>query len=244
MGTKVIVRPQRWLPLLCALTLSAWVVGHAHAMHPADFPHQHGAQVAPEPEKLAPPPAELPQHAPEAWNYVQRYYGALGGLGGAVLANGSQLAEGLGEGGGLELLVGWRLNRWVALDIAWAMSFHATQGDEGFEVASAVLSSFTGWVRVYLAPPGRFEPYVGVGASLVTANGGPQSSISLMGFGGSAALGLDIHLDDWLTLGIKASHLTTFLDNQAGRLDHLPDYPAEAAFVHMLSGSAHLRFNF
>lgn len=234
----------RCVPLTMVFALLGLSAPQAMALHPADFPHQH-VEVPNESAEEHAQEESTPED--ERWVHVEpfhRYYGGVGIVGMGVLPNGTQLTEGLGAGPGFEVFAGWRFNPWIAFDFAWSTSFHATSEDEGFKIDLALMSALSGSIRIYLIEPERLEPYVAVGATLVTTSGGPQSSLSLMGVGVVGALGLDIHLNDWLTLGVKATYTGTFLDNQIDRLDHLPDYPAEATFLNLLGGATHLRLNF
>jgi opacity protein-like surface antigen len=222
-----------------ALFAACSIVGSpAHALHPTNFPHQHVEHPAPQPQ------AE-PDN-PEDASLEERFrpYAGVGLTGGSVIPSGSLLSQGLGGGGGFELFFGCRLNQWTAVDLEWTTTVHSTQGDQGFRVDSALLSTLSGILRIYMTQPHLVEPYVAVGVTLLNANGGPQSSITLMGLGFTAGLGLDINLTHDLTLGIRALYRGGFLDNRVDRFDHLPDFPDEASFMSLVMGSAHVRLSF
>ncbi len=210
----------------------------AQALHPADFPHQHVEHPEGEPPKSD----EAPDEDYEA--NVFGTYAGLGFTGGAFLENGSNLAKGISAGGGFEVFLGWRLNSWTGVELNWTTTFHPTEDEPGFKVASALVGTLSGLVRVYVLEPSTLEPYIALGPALMTANGGPQSSVSLMGVGFTGVVGLDIHMNPWLSLGLKATYLGSYVDNTETRLDYLPDFPAEATFLSMMTGSTHLRFNF
>jgi opacity protein-like surface antigen len=231
----------RWGVSLVALAALSAISDPARALHPTNFPHQHVEHPTPEPP-AAPETPEAPD--PDHIEVDTRSYIGLGLTGGGLIPDGNQLSEGLGGGGGFEVFIGWRFNRWIGVNVEWATTIHSTQGDPGFQVDSALLGALSGIVRVYMTPPQCFEPYAAFGISLLTANGGPQSSISLMGLGFTAGLGLDIHVAPDLAVGIKATYRGGFLDNSAERVDHLADFPDEASFISLVTGSTHVRLSF
>lgn len=221
------------------ILLSVWVMtGEAHALHPTNFPHQHIAHPTPD-EHEAPHSAET-----DPLERRLRAYVGVGLVGGGLIPDGAQLADGLGGGGGFELFLGGRFNQWVGADLEWTTTIHGTGGDPGFRVDAALLSTLSGLVRVYMTCPQFLEPYAAIGISLITTDGGPQSSLSIMGLGFTAGFGLDMYLTDDVVLGLKALYRGGFLDNSAERVDHLPDFPDEASFISLITGSAHVRLSF
>ena len=222
-----------------ALITCLWAVsGTAQAFHPTNFPHQHVEHPTPEPQ----PVMSVPEV--DLLGERLRAYVGIGLTGGGLIPDGNQLSEGLGAGGGFELFVGGRLNQWVGADLEWSTTIHGTEGDPGFRVDAGLLSTLSGLVRVFMTAPQVFEPYAVFGITLITADGGPQSSLSLMGLGFTAGLGLDIYLSTNVALGIKALYRGGFLDNSADRVDYLPDFPDEASFISLVTGSTHVRLSF
>ena len=221
--------------LATIVTLVVWSPD-ALALHPAPFPHKHVEEAAPRPAETR------PRREPVRPRYLPTVYAGVGLIALGVIGDEDtgSLANGIEGGGGFELFVGWRLNPWAAVDIEWFTTFHETNYT-GSNLETAMLGGLSGLVRVYILDPGEFEPYATLGLGLLLASAGQNSGGPLTGPVFSGGFGADLNLNHTITLGAKALYRGAFMDNRGGQLQGAP---TEAAFLSMVSLSAHLRLNF
>ena len=168
-----------------------------------------------------------------------------------------ELASGLKPGGGMNLYLGWRLSNWAAVDLEWFTTFHATsfpaltstaEDDEDEDkripaIENAMLSSFSGLVRIYFLNPGFFEPYAIVGASFFVLTRGLNSTDGLPGLGFCTGLGAAFNLNETMGIGARVLYRGAFFDNTEYPIP-LPGAPEQSAFINLLVMSAHVRLNF
>jgi len=179
----------------------------AQASHPAAFPHSHGAKVSPQPRTVAPRRS------------VRRVYSdGYGGvnLGASVLAGGtfSKLNSIAPAGAMLEVLSGWRMNPWVAVELSGVFAFHS---DEENTQDVALIAAGCLNAKLFLNPKWhRIEPYVLAGVGLYGAvteerNTGAlglndSESSAAVGVGVQGGVGIDIHLNPFVTVSADATY--------------------------------------
>jgi opacity protein-like surface antigen len=140
----------------------------------------------------------------------------------------------LDTGGGFDLYLGGRLNRWVGLELGWQPTFHNREVDAfGRPVGRIALQAVTLDMKIYFAR-GRVQPYFvgGAGAYLL----GDNFDVFAAGPGFQVGGGLDIWLTRHLSLGVRAQY----------RGVDLVDYdPAnDDTFISMLSAGVDLTVRF
>jgi opacity protein-like surface antigen len=212
----------------------------ATAMHPAPFTHKHFRRTSP------PPPVQHPRREVEPFvSYYSELHFGIGGGGHFSLGDGepTSISSGLGYGAGFEILLGWRMNQYLGLDLTWTSSFHRGSPEMNFD--HAMLSELAGSLRIILLPePGYFEPYaqVGLGLNLLSRDGDTRTS--LVGAGFLGGFGIDFHLNPIVTLGLRTLYRGSFVDSGQQNSSVLGSPPHESAFLNTLSISGYLALGF
>jgi opacity protein-like surface antigen len=110
----------------------------------------------------------------------------------------------LDHGGGFDLFVGARLNRWAALEFGWQATFHNPEVDDfGREVDRVGLQALTLDAKFYPVH-GRVQPYLSGGAGLYLL--GDSFSVFSEGAGFQLGGGIDFWLTRHMSLGLRAQY--------------------------------------
>jgi hypothetical protein len=145
------------------------------------------------------------------WVWVQRtnpyarphfYLGAEGQ--GVVVLGATGPRSFLDHGGGFDLFLGGRLNRWAALEFGWQATFHNPEYDVwGTRVGHVGLQALTLDVKVYPVH-GRVQPYFSGGGGLYLM--GDNFDVFAEGPGFQLGGGIDFWLSRWASLGLRAQY--------------------------------------
>jgi Outer membrane protein beta-barrel domain len=124
----------------------------------------------------------------------------------------------LDHGGGFDLFLGGRLNRWAALEFGWQPTFHNPEQDVlGRQVGRVGLQALTIDAKFYPAH-GRVQPYLSAGAGLYLL--GDNFSVFAEGPGFQVGGGIDFWLSRWASLGVRAQYRgVDMVDYDAGNDD-------------------------
>ncbi len=110
----------------------------------------------------------------------------------------------LDHGGGFDLYVGGRLNRWLALEAGWQATFHNPEVDDlGRQVDRVGLQALTLDAKFYPVH-GPVQPYFSGGAGLYLL--GDSFSVFSEGAGFQVGGGVDFWLTRHLSLGLRAQY--------------------------------------
>jgi hypothetical protein len=145
------------------------------------------------------------------WVWVQRenpyarthFYLGVAGQGVAVLGETGPRSF-LSSGGGFDLFLGLRANRWVALEAGWQPTFHNAEVDElGRTVGHIGLQALTLDVKIYPVH-GRVQPYFSVGGGAYLM--GDNFDLFAEGPGFQIGGGVDFWLSRWGSLGLRVQY--------------------------------------
>lgn len=172
-------------------------------------------------------------------------YLGVGGVGDFNIETENDLTRIMRSGGGFDLFLGFRINRYVALEIAYVGTSHAT-GDE-IALAASPGAAERGWLhgatldaKVFLIPKSRrIEPFLQVGGGGYAFVRQGYSDPDLGGGGFHLGGGVDIRFNRTIALGLRALYKGLWLDNETVW------YPATtgAFFSHVTLG-ANLQIHF
>ncbi len=173
------------------------------------------------------------------------FYLGVGGVGTFNIETDNDLTRIMRSGGGFDLFLGFRLNRYVALELAYVGTSHAT-GDE-IAMAASGGGAERGWLhgatldaKVFLIPKSRrIEPFLQVGGGGYAFVRQGYSEPDLGGGGFHLGGGVDIRFNRTVALGLRALYKGIWLDNETVW------YPATngAFFSHVTLG-ANLQLHF
>ncbi len=154
--------------------------------------------------------AARPAHAD--WVWVNRWYNpyarphfymGIEGVGVAVLNETGPRAF-LDHGGGFNLFLGGRLNRWAALEFGWQATFHNPELDVwGRPIDRVGLQALTMDFKFYPVH-GRVQPYVSGGMGLYMM--GDSFDVFAEGPGFQVGGGIDFWLSRWASLGLRVQY--------------------------------------
>jgi len=172
-------------------------------------------------------------------------YLGLGALGDFNVETENDLTRIIRSGGGFDLFLGFRVNRYFALEVGYVATIHSTD-DELVQAAShgayerGVLHGGTLDAKVFLVPTSRrIEPYVQVGGGVYTFVREGFSESELGGGGFHLGGGVDIRFNRAVAVGLRALYKGLYMDNST------PWFPAtEGAFFNQLTLGANLQLHF
>lgn len=150
-----------------------------------------------------------PAHAD--WVWVSRYnpyarphfYMGAEGQGLVVLGETGPRSF-LDHGGGFDLFLGGRINRWAALEFGWQATFHNPEQDVfGQPVGHVGLQALTLDAKFYPVH-GPVQPYFSAGGGLYLM--GDDFSVFAEGPGFQVGGGIDFWLSRWASLGLRAQY--------------------------------------
>ena len=206
--------------------------------HPAPYPHVHPRQRVVRVAPAAPPP-----------HYSDRssVYFAIGGLGNFFLSGDDDLSRVYGNGGGIDLTFGLRLNEFVAFEFGWLASFQTVETDvptRGGQVYSdirdAAIQSIYFDGKIFFVPSSdRIEPFILLGLGVYMLS--ESLDAELTGFGFQLGGGVDIRFSDLLALGVKLIYHGFYVDNSERTYTGVP---TESAFLNSISAEANVQFHF
>jgi hypothetical protein len=153
--------------------------------------------------------AARPAHAEWVWvnrvNPYARPHFYLGAEGqGLVVLGATGPRSFLDHGGGFDLFVGGRLNRWAALEFGWQATFHNPEYDVwGNRVDRVGLQALTLDGKFYPVH-GPVQPYVSGGGGLYLM--GDSFSVFAEGPGFQIGGGIDFWLTRNMSLGLRAQY--------------------------------------
>lgn len=153
--------------------------------------------------------AARPAHAEWVWishrNPYARPHFYLGAEGEGVVVLGATGPNAfLDHGGGFNLFLGGRINRWAALEFGWQATFHNPEFDElGRPLGHVGLQALTLDGKFYPVH-GRVQPYVSGGAGLYLL--GDVFDVFAEGPGFQVGGGIDFWLSRAVSLGLRAQY--------------------------------------
>jgi hypothetical protein len=146
------------------------------------------------------------------WVWVQRhenpyarthFYLGIAGQGVAVVDQTGPRAF-LSSGGGFDLFLGLRANRWVAIEAGWQPTFHNVEVDDfGRPVGRIGLQALTLDVKIFPVH-GRVQPYFSVGGGAYLM--GDNFDVFAEGPGFQIGGGIDFWLSRWGSLGLRVQY--------------------------------------
>lgn len=156
--------------------------------------------------------AAQPAHADWVWvprhhryNPYARPHFYLGGAGvGVGIVDQTGPRSFLSSGGGFDLFLGARFNRWFALELGWQPTFHNPEFDDyGRQVDRIGIQALTLDGKVFLVH-GPIQPYVmaGVGAYLM----GDSLDVFAEGPGFQVGGGVDFWIGPHFSIGLKVQY--------------------------------------
>lgn len=169
-----------------------------------------------------------------------------------VVPSGDPLAEGLEQGMGMSLFLGWRLSDWVGLDLEFLTAFHgasfpAVEVDDGEDpipsLENVMMSGVFGMVRVYFLGSGFFEPYAVMGVGNYTLSQGLNAVDGLDGLGVATGVGAAFNLNQTVEVGTRVLYQAVFFDNSVSPTP-LVGAPTHSEVLNVLMFSSHVRLNF
>ena len=172
-------------------------------------------------------------------------YLGIGGLGDFNVKTENDLTHIMRSGGGFDIFLGFRVNRYFALELGYVGTVHST-GDEIAQAASGgaydrgMLHGVALDAKVFLIPKSRrIEPFlqIGGGGYAFVREGFSRSDLGGGGFhlGG----GVDIRFNRSIALGIRTLYKGLYMDNSTSW------YPAtDAAFFSQITLGANLQLHF
>ena len=172
-------------------------------------------------------------------------YVGLGALGDFNVETENDLTRIFRSGGGFDLFLGLRANRFFALEVGYVATIHSTD-DELVQAAShgayerGVLHGVSLDAKVFLVPTTRrIEPYVQVGGGGYTFVREGFSDSDLGGGGFHLGGGVVIRFNRAVAVGLRALYKGLYMDNAT------PWFPAtEGAFFSQLTLGANLQLHF
>jgi hypothetical protein len=145
------------------------------------------------------------------WVWVHRsnpyarthFYLGIAGQGVAVLDQTGPRAF-LAPGGGFDLFLGVRANRWVGVEFGWQPTFHNVEQDElGRPIGHIGLQALTVDVKFYPVH-GPVQPYFSAGGGAYLL--GDNFSVFAAGPGFQLGGGIDFWLSHWASLGLRVQY--------------------------------------
>ena len=173
------------------------------------------------------------------------FYIGAGGLGNFNLETENDLTRIMRSGGGFDLFLGFRANKYFALEIGYTGTFHSTGDDISMAASHGVyergmLHGVTVDAKIFVIPKSRrIEPFVQVGGGGYAFVREGYSDSDLGGGGFHVGGGVDIRFNRSIALGLRALYKGLYLDNST------PWYhTTEAAFFNHITLGANLQLHF
>jgi hypothetical protein len=172
-------------------------------------------------------------------------YLGVGGVGDFNIETDNDLTRIMRSGGGFDLFLGFRINRYVALELGYVGTSHAT-GDD-IVMAASPGAAERGWLhgvtldaKVFLIPKSRrIEPFLQLGGGGYAFVRQGYSDTDLGGGGFHLGGGVDIRFNRTIAVGVRALYKGLWLDNET------PWYPAtNGAFFSQITLGANLQIHF
>ncbi|MBM4372490.1 MAG: outer membrane beta-barrel protein [Deltaproteobacteria bacterium] len=172
-------------------------------------------------------------------------YLGVGGLADFNVRTENDLTRIMRTGGGLDVFLGARFSRYLALEVGYVGTFHTTEDAITTAVAQGgydrgILHGVTVDAKIFLVPRlRRFEPFVQVGGGGYAFVRDGTTDAELGGGGFHAGGGLDIRFNPAIAVGFRALYKGLYLDNST------PWFPAtDAAFFSQITLGANLQLHF
>ena len=207
------------------------LLGGTTLRHPSPYPHYHR------------PRYYRPQR--RFGDARTSFYFGIGGVGHFFLESEQDLTKVYRGGGGFNLMLGARLNRFLAFELSYMASFQQTRDNTAPSTKSSTIRNGSVQAasldaKVFFIPGStRIEPFfqVGVGAYLLAEDFQEE----LAGFGFDIGVGVDIRLTRSIALGARFLYRGFHVDNSDRSYYKVP---TESAFLNTLTLEGNIQFHF
>jgi len=186
------------------------------------------------------------RHPRRAWvDPVSTMYMGIGVVGDFIAEGRNDLTRIINSGGGLDLFLGFRFNRYLAMEFGYVGTVHSiddqlVKADQWGNYDSGILHGVTLDAKVFLIPKSRrIEPFaqVGGGGYAFVRKGFEHADLGGGGFhlGG----GVDIRFNRSIAIGIRALYKGIYMDNGT---DYMP--ATDSAYFNQFTAEANLQLHF